>query len=342
MPTVPQQRDATDGRVRIGLWGATGGGKTTYLGALGIASIRGCSEDGRWNVGGVSTEATKFLTDMTDLLARGRRFPAASIGVEPLSWFVHGDLRTGPEDQDRAPVKERRGWFRGHSSPARPSRAQIEFVLQLQDIPGNRFLLDEANPADERVLDNLCESDGLLYLFDPIRDTLADDGQQGNFEYFNRVLQHLRTRLWERDRLVEGRLPHHVAVCVTKFDDPIVFAQAVDAGAVSLDGGPRNQPHVPNGRKAHKFFDWLCDHAPSSGADLVRDALSVNFHADRVAYFVCSSIGFSLNRDHVLDLSDYSNVLIIDGEPRIRDQIYPINVLEPLIGLERRITTGSW
>ena len=66
-----------------------------------------------------------------------------------------------------------------------------------------------------------------------------------------------------------------------------------------------------------------------------------HFQEERTRYFVTSSVGFRRNAEGKVDPSDYANVTIIKGEPRFKEgkgKITPINLLEPLIWLERRIT----
>lgn len=339
LPVAPSPRMArwVDRQIRIGIWGAARGGKTTYLAALRLATMRGSTVPGSWNMFGATEAASRFLIEKTDQLVQQRRFPMASAAVEKLSWRIHGDL----SDEDTS--APRRGWrdrMRDMFGRDSGGGGQVDFILETQDVPGDRFLLGDDSPIDDTVLAHLCDSDGLLYLFDPLRDQTGGDGVDGNFEFFHRVLEHLMVRLDAAGKLDDGRLPHYAAVCVTKFDDPVVFAQAVEGEWVTWQPGA-GQPHVPD-RHAEGFFTWLCQQTPGAGADLIRNSFRRFFHPDRVAYFVSSSIGFFLGPGQIFDPSDYCNVIIVDGEPRIRDEVRPINVLEPLAGLERRIRTGFW
>ncbi len=45
-------------------------------------------------------------------------------------------------------------------------------------------------------------------------------------EYLNQTIIALSRRMLADDRLVNGYLQHHVAVCITKFDHPQVLQQA--------------------------------------------------------------------------------------------------------------------
>jgi len=98
-------------------------------------------------------------------------------------------------------------------------------------------------------------------------------------------------------------------------------------------------PYLPDGH-GEAFFDWVCRARQGQSAELVRNALRNFFHADHIEYFACSAVGFKLNPEGVFDYGDYSNVEQRDGRPHIRSLVRPINVLEPLVGLERRIRAG--
>lgn len=70
---------------------------------------------------------------------------------------------------------------------------------------------------------------------------------------------------------------------------------------------------------------------------MVRDGLATFFHPDRITYYATSAIGYRLNPQHIFDYNNYANVEEVEGRPRICTSPEPINVLEPLIDLERRI-----
>lgn len=320
--------------VRVGIWGAAGGGKTTFLAALPLAVLSAPDENGSWTISGATDEASEFLLEMTQLLDHEKRFPQSSQLGMPLSWYIAGEPRPRPA--------QRRGWGLLPGDRRTGDQSEIEFVLDLQDMPGGWFVLDRKQDEEikETVLNKLADADGLLYLFDPVRDVTKEEDEQGNFRYFQSVLEHLMTRLRRDGKLVRNRLPHHVAVCVTKFDHPALFNAALKSDWASTHP-VTNQPYIPD-RDASKFFGWLCEQTAGSGADRVRRALEQYFLADRVAYFVCSAIGFRLDEHGAFDPSDYANVVTVDNEPRIRDRVRPINILEPVVALERRIRTGKW
>jgi hypothetical protein len=123
---------------------------------------------------------------------------------------------------------------------------------------------------------------------------------------------------------------------VNKFDDPGFFSAAVEHRWVNQEQSGARMPFVSL-EQGPAFFDWVCSTRYGQTTELIRNTLRAFFHADRVEYFASSGIGFKLNPHGEFDFRDYANVEIRDGVPCIRSLVRPLNVLEPLIRLERRI-----
>ncbi|MGW1071208.1 hypothetical protein [Streptomyces sp. NPDC002537] len=318
IPQPPNGAPATPSdRVRIGLWGAPHSGKTTYLAAVPIAAMQQ-SRYGRagWAVSGMNPESNDFLARGVARLASDRIFPDASVGVQPLSWSFQGE--------GRPPGKFRR-------------RRKVSFVLEVQDVAGEVYGRDDEHALRPRVLDQLARSQGLIYLFDPLLDGKP---ATRSLDFFYSMLNELNTRVRDAGMLRRNRLPHHVSVCVTKFDHPDVFRPAVEAGWVTQDSVGSQLPRVP-AEHATRYFQWMCDEFRGSSARLVRDGLGTFFHPNHISYYVSSAIGFRLNPQHVFDYRNYHNVEIVEGDARICTSPVPINVLEPLTDLEHRIRSAA-
>ncbi|MCX5338287.1 hypothetical protein [Streptomyces sp. NBC_00140] len=297
--------------VKIGLWGAPRSGKTTYLAALPIAAMQYQRHgEGTWQIGGMTHEASQFLINGVTQLAVEKRFPSASVGLQDLSWAFQG------QEPASGVLRKRR---------------EPSFVLDIHDTPGEAFSPGHALHAG--AVDHLAQAQGLIYFFDPLGDAAA---QQSNLTHFFATLNELNTRVKNEGGHYEGRLPHYVSVCIAKFDHPEIFRPAVEAGWVTQDTVGSQLPRVP-AHLAEGYFQWLCNDWQGSTAQLVRDGLSGYFHAERIKYYVTSSVGFRLNRQHIFDYRNYANVEFENGAPRIHTSPEPINVLEPLTDLERRI-----
>lgn len=325
IPIRTASGDNRSNTVRIGLWGSPRSGKTTVLSALPIAAMQGSNGTRNWVISGVGEQATRLLTDGVALLTGQRRFPPATESAQPIMWSFQGQDATLAEP---APRKIRR-----RRTPATPET--IDFALELQDVTGEWYGNDNVNA---RVVENLAASAGLVYLFDPVLDRSSEELK--SFNYFYSVLQMVMSRVRDEGRADQGRLPHHVAVLVTKFDDPAFFEHAVQAGWVNQENTHAQLPYVPI-VQGKAFFDWVCTERQGGTATLVRDALNNFFHSDRIEYFASSAVGFRLNANGVFDYNDYANVDMNGGALQIRSAVRPVNILEPVVRLERRIRRGA-
>ena len=89
------------------------------------------------------------------------------------------------------------------------------------------------------------------------------------------------------------------------------------------------------------------DERSRASSQFIRDEITKRFHPDRICYFVSSSIGFRISpadwNTAACDFSveDYANAYQTEGVTRIRGTIAPINVLEPLISLQQRISGST-
>jgi hypothetical protein len=316
--TTPTPQQPALPPISFGLCGATGGGKTTFLIALSLAvqqaERRGL---GQWTMRDGTEQAGRFIQQGQQDLAN-KTFPIATGGSgSHYSWEVYGP---------------RRKQLLGLRSK------EIRFTLDVDDLPGAAFKLDDPSfvmPADS--LQRLAEADALIFLIDPSREHDRAPGEDSNWIYFANLI---RTIVRERgDLLRNGRLPHHVVVCVTKFDEPSIFLDAFVQGLV--DVLPGQQPRVPDDR-AKEYLDWMCDWVDRARGDgLTRSLLDLiggHFVKERIHHFVTSSVGFWMPGGGAdCDLDDFQNVARIGGVNHVRGAVNPINVLESLMRLEEGI-----
>jgi hypothetical protein len=322
---------------KIALWGSPASGKTTYLAALRHAVGPGNTGLGHWNIFPANEVSLNLLVRFTQALVNKHEFPPPTLtgATVPLQWNFVGDLAKTKFDHRlirRGPVLSR-------------------FLLDLIDVSGGAFA-DEADgqvPAHvvKDAIDHLTSAKGLIYLFDPISERV----NMNAVSYVNRTVAELLTR-FNGNGWTEPYLPHHVAVCITKFDHPTVFQQARELGLVNQGGDGLPRVHDEH---AKQFFDKLCDGAfwqkehderGNSSAHAVRHILSTAFDPKKVKYYVTSSIGFwrppgwDPSSGTRFDPENFANYVEANGRPGIRGSINPINVLEPLISLSRRIEKG--
>lgn len=310
----PTAGPADDG-MRIGLWGSPAAGKTTFIGALRLAALGSGSAYGRWQVIASDRASEKFMIETSHQLSIQRRFPEATQDSLRFSWRFLGDLA----GSSYAPRKRWRG---GRGDRAKPGT--VQFLLSLLDVPGAFFDDLEEHPETGATIDHLSESAGLIYLFDPTREA----ANSTSFAFLNGTLARMSRKCLEEGRMDGPYLPHHISVCLTKFDDPEVFERARRGNWT--DAGPDGVPTVHD---AEGFFDWLAQDLHGSTMQLVGQALRASFHPERIRFFVTSAIGFASAPGGVVNLRQFGNVNQVEGEPQIIGPVVPHNVMEPVISL---------
>src|SRR5579862_2828386 len=180
-PSIPAGPLQTMGKV--GMWGAPSSGKTTFLAALSIAANRQPAES--LVIYGSDSKSTEFLNHETARLTHQQQFPPATEANQHLSWVLHMEVEASA-----------RRWGFLPTTITRP----FQFNLDLLDEPGRvfadtpeiaglsssaakrsaaRLFGDEdetaGSPAavagdEEAFLDRLASCQGLLLLFDPVRE----------------------------------------------------------------------------------------------------------------------------------------------------------------------------
>jgi hypothetical protein len=313
-----------DKQIRLAMWGAAGGGKTTFLAALRVATLQASGAHANWQMYGLTKQDNKILSEQWEEFVAQGHFPAATLTGADHGWHLNGEL-----------IPNSRGLRRLFAGRSR----HVDLALVLHDIPGGAFVPGGAE--SEEMTEYLSRADGLIYIYDPVRDLSTSDPADHNLKYFQGVIAELQRIANAKDRsgLIDGRLPQSVAVCVTKFDDPAVFNLAMEYGWVNPDQDGVRMPRIADD-DAKPFFDWLCGQMPNNNADLLRRFIDTNFTAERVRYFATSAIGFYVGESRVFDEGDPNNLVLIEDVPTIRGPIRPINVLEPLLWLERSTRKG--
>jgi NAD(P)-dependent dehydrogenase (short-subunit alcohol dehydrogenase family) len=296
----------------IAMWGAPASGKTTFLAALHVALIE---QEPTWRLRGRDEVSTSSLVQFSALLAERGVFPVATGDVERYHWELIG-------------LDRRSGWL-----PWRGKRRTEETRIQLDlvDAPGHSFAPEQSNHRSD-LIDNLVNSSGILFLYDPVREFERGDA----FESVFGVLAEMDAKAPPK-----GRLPHHVAVCVTKFDDPRVLATAEKLDMLEFGPGLPSLPRVADS-KARDFFIEICNASRTRTARRILPLLEQTFHPERIRYFVTSSIGFYVDPETgAYDPDDPQNQVAEPEGARIRGPIHPINVVEPLLWLAKRIPNDT-
>ncbi len=326
---VPNNAGPVKKNRKIGLWGASGSGKTSFLAALFVAVNQA---PGQWNIIGDNPASVRFATRMTESLTQRHVFPPKTEGIEKLSWTIVGE---GEQTVGKRFKKQR-------------ETVPLRFQLELVDAPGRLYAGSDGPASDDdfgidfgetktvqspssladQLAEELAVCDSLVYLFDPLRE--HDNGDE--FQHFQWALQNIAFICNQQGRF-DTRLPHHLAVCITKLDDPRIFKTAYELGYLTADkDDPYLFPRIIAGQTENLFMK-LGERSPNRSAIKVHDSIQRYFHRDRVNYFATSSVGFYLPPGaSQFRRANFRNVVLDDDKNSvIRGEIHPINVLEPLL-----------
>lgn len=310
--------------VRIGLWGGPGSGKTTYLAALRIAAL--LDETSDWKLQGqddLFPGSTKFLAEQTNFLRRGK-FPAPTHDSADFGYRVSGMVIPSLVDQFAGVLgvrKQLRNEIMGKLKMARP----MNFTLHVRDYPGGDFL---STDYEDELWQYLSDCHGLIYLFDPE----LEETEYPNYEYIQQSADYVMQLMTKRNQIENNRLPHYLAVCITKFDEPGIFSKLQASKLIRLDlPGMEGIPYV---RDAKEVFNMLADR-------LTIRTIERYFQPNRIRYFMTSSIGFYTDESGTIDAVDCCNVLDTPDGKLIRGEVTPINVFTPLIWIENQVSNGQ-
>jgi len=276
---------------------------------------------------GTDEESTEFLINSTHALSNERRFPAGTQSLHQPGLAMH--MLT------QAPVKRRFGRMAAEAAAVLLSIDMLETPSGMySSVPeaasvghGSQLAL----PEDDRI-NRLAACDGIVFFIDPTQEQT----KAGAYEYLTGAL----LRMAQRQLMLSPgpKLPQHIAVCVTKFDDPEIYRVARLRGFRTYDeNDPFLFPRV-HSDDAEIFFRELSTRSGSESNDLIADTIRSYFHEDRIRYFITSSIGFYLGKGGRFRDDDPQNCT---HDSRIRGPVHPINVVEPLVWLGNSLAGGA-
>jgi hypothetical protein len=311
----------------IAMLGATGSGKSTFLGALQMAFLKRAQKDPdqqRWRIWSREPASLQALVDMDIALNSHGKFPLPTQSIDRFDWILDG----------KAGRTERTGRF-----SSRTFEERVEITLRLTDPSGELYRPDQIGlAARQQLVDHVAKSRGILYMFDPIREHKEGDAYDKTFN----IIMELIAAVADDDDF-DGQLPHHVAVCVTKLDEPRVFKTAESLRLLAPD------PHHPLGfpnvhdTDARLLLHSLCQVGRSGAGEVLPQLLETYFHPERISYFVTSAVGFMVNKHtRRFDGVDTENVYRgASGKPLVRGPVNPINVVEPVLWLVNQLMPNA-
>jgi hypothetical protein len=311
----------------IAMLGATGSGKSTFLGALQIAFLardKYLKDTDGWRIWSREEGSREALVQMNTALTSKGEFPVPTRGIDTFEWILDGKVER----------TEKNGWLRNqtYSQP-------VELTLKLTDPTGE--LMGSAQMGRQlrrELVGHVANSRGILYMFDPIREFNRGDA----YDKIYSLVMDLMAEVPDEER-IDGRLPHYVAVCVTKLDEPRVFRTAQSLNLLARnDHHPHGFPLVHD-TDARDLLLELCKVGRKGNTQMVPQVLEEYFHPDRITYFVTSSVGFMLNkRTRQFDAQDTENVYrLASNESLVRGPVNPINVVEPMLWLVNHLALSA-
>jgi hypothetical protein len=313
-PEIPRNIPRDMPPLLIALWGSPGSGKTTFLSTLNIAFQR---MDSGWNLRAVSGHSEEMLVNTAKALVGRGAFPAATSQLEVYPLILQGRI---PARRPRIFRKEQP-----------PGQAQVR--LDVVDLPGENMSSD---PDPEQLIELLLKSNGICFMFDPVREFRDGDA----YELITSMCNQLSRRIVGIHG-GDGRLWQFLAVCITKFDAPQVLEMARKAELLTADPhDPHAFPRVHDD-DAREFFRRLCEVSAGRNGDMVITALEHYFRPERIRYFVTSATGFYTDsHSRIFNPDDSQNVIPGPGpehDAHVRGSIRPINIAEPLLWLTRQL-----
>lgn len=297
----------------LAMLGATGSGKSTFLGALQIALLQ---SDKDWTIWSRDPASRRALIEMNTALTSEGEFPLPTTGIDTFDWILNGK-------RERT---QRSGRF-----GTRSFEENVQLTLKLTDPTGELARADQIGLRPrEQLVEQVAQSRGILYMFDPIREFNRGDAYDRTYSLLMDIIAAASDH-----QEFDGRLPHHLAVCVTKFDEPRVYKTAESLGMLVWDEhDPLGFPRVHDS-DARALMHRLCSLSRNGTGEIVPQLLERHFHGERISYFITSSVGFMVNRrTRKFDPQDTENVYRIEsGESLVRGPVNPINVVEPVFWL---------
>jgi hypothetical protein len=306
----------------VAMLGPTESGKSTFLCALRKALLE---QDEDWLLFTRDEASQRHLDEMSNALISEGGFPLPTRTVDTVRWILGGTVER----------TERKGRF------GRPATVtdRVEITLRLTDAPGGLGRADRIGLTERNeLIRELADSRGILYMFDPIREFTHGD----SFQRTDSLLTELMGVV-SQERDFEGKLPHQLAVCVTKLDDPRVFRTAHDLGMLIPDDSSKwGFPRVDE-TDAQALFQALGEISRSGNGDAVPRLLERYFFPERIKYYVTSAVGFMVNkRTRRFDPRDTENVYrTASGAPLVRGPVHPINVVEPVLWIVRQLAPAA-
>ena len=197
--------------IRIGIWGSSGAGKTTYLTMLYHVLTR----SDRWIVKSGSDEADDFIRRNLEAIENDE-FPARTEIDESEKLKIYSYKLTRENSKNKGSIT-----LNFIDAPG-------EFYERLGD-RNQKYLVDDPNNPETDVIDYLMGCDGIIFLLDPDPDE-QNLGKKKYSTMLRNLFEDFNARNRENNQ-EKDRLENYIAICITKVDHDKICEKAKNQGA---------------------------------------------------------------------------------------------------------------
>lgn len=197
--------------MKIAMWGPKSSGKTTYIAMIyGI----GLLSSSKWSVRPKDIASTNFVREKINNIRRGEFPGPTQPSPEPIYYQYEIRVRneTKSKDDDKELMEIVVDFFKGMDLKSQnPTSTSEEVVVSFADVAGEQYVQES---LDHDLWNHLANSNGLICLIDP-----SDDSDF--FDITFQLMQNLVMKMEQlQNKLINGYLPHYVAFCFSKIDNP--------------------------------------------------------------------------------------------------------------------------
>jgi GTPase SAR1 family protein len=206
VPDKPLPRD-----IRLGIWGSSGAGKTTYLAML----YHALEQSDNWRVQPGNDEADDFINTQYEYIFSEHKYPH-------------------PTEVDQGEKLK----IYSYTLIRENSQYNGSITLKFVDAPGEfyerrhkeneKFLVNDPDNPEQDIIDYLMSCDGIIFLLDPDHNKNINQNEKRKAPY-SKMLPDLFKDFLKRYRNKNQnsleRLEHYVAFCITKCDRDDIHKQ---------------------------------------------------------------------------------------------------------------------
>ena len=239
LPNVINDFPETSYKIKIGVWGLSGSGKTTY-----ITKLYDCLEKGKsdFRIVSESKDAREFVAFHLRNLARGSFSNPTDPMIDPkiLKYEIQAEYSLFPFSMELSFVDAAGEWYQRIGELSQDggevlNTGDVQYEPEASDIDSPKLDSDEAKTVG--VVDYLIGCDGIIFLLDPKADNRGERSHQFILPRVFRALRIHAAKNNKTDRRLDTRnkLTQFMAFCATKVDEKDYWHFTEDPDALVRD-----------------------------------------------------------------------------------------------------------